>query len=156
MEKKGLSGLVLNIICLVLLIWTIQGISDFSRCSLKSVTPQQQRDMFQCFTQCLHNPCCRVVTVKDGCEQSYVETEEMDFTKRVSSTLKLNLSLFYEKKPFLCYFVFLKLARIRGSFRGKFKRYGICNESIQKLLYLFENHGIVKVLYPYNICNKLR
>ena len=57
--------------------------TDFNRCSLMSITPQHQRDMFQCFTQCLHNPCCRAVNVKDGCEQSYVETEEMDFVKEV-------------------------------------------------------------------------
>ena len=58
--------------------------SLLNKCFLETVTPQQQRDMFQCFTQCLYNLCCRAVNVKDECEQSYVQTEEMDFVKEVN------------------------------------------------------------------------
>ena len=71
--------------------WT----SDLSRCSLESITPQQQRDMLQCFTQCLLHPCCRAVNIT-RCEQSYVNTEEMDFVKTVCK-IDAGLSVSFNK-----------------------------------------------------------
>ena len=59
--------------------------TNLSRFSLSSVSPVQQRQMFQCFTQCLQDPCCRAVNVHEKCEQSYIHTEDMDFVKEVRS-----------------------------------------------------------------------
>ena len=47
-----------------------------------SLTPQQQREMSSCFTQCLHNPCCQAVNIT-SCEWSGLKTEELDFVREV-------------------------------------------------------------------------
>ena len=68
-------------------------ITEFSRCFLDEVTPAQQRDMFQCFIQCLQNPCCRAVNITN-CQQSYINAEGMDFSKMVSERLDIDFTIF--------------------------------------------------------------
>ena len=58
--------------------------SQLSKHTLDSLTTGQQRDMFHCFTQCLHNPCCQAVNITN-CEQSTLRADEgMDFVKMVN------------------------------------------------------------------------
>ena len=64
-------------------------ITEFSRCFLDEVTPDQQREMFQCFIQCLQNPCCRAVNITN-CQQSYISAQGMDFLKMVSEGLDIS------------------------------------------------------------------
>ena len=57
--------------------------SELNKCSLESVTSQQQQaNMLQCFIQCWQNPCCRAINVT-SCEQSYLNTDGMDFVREV-------------------------------------------------------------------------
>ena len=61
-------------------------------CFLKSLTPQQQREMSSCFTQCLQNPCCQAVNITN-CEWSNVKTEESDFVREVGEMPYDSISL---------------------------------------------------------------
>ena len=71
----------ISVLCVIFIEINCQ-LLDLTRCSLKSVTPEQQRDMLPCFTECCYNPCCKAVNIRT-CEQSYIDTEEMDYVKQV-------------------------------------------------------------------------
>ena len=79
----------ISVLCVIFIEINCQ-LLDLTRCSLKSVTPEQQRDMLQCFTECCYNPCCKAVNIRT-CEQSYIDTEEMDYVKQVREFYKQKL-----------------------------------------------------------------
>ena len=56
--------------------------TKLSKCFPESVTPQRNREMFQCFDACFNDACCKAVDVT-SCERSYVPTEGLDFVKVV-------------------------------------------------------------------------
>ena len=60
------------------------------KCVLDGMTSTQQSDLFQCYKQCLNEPCCRAFGMRnEKCEWSTKVTEELDFIWQVNSSLSV-------------------------------------------------------------------